>query len=516
MSEKNLYLTIDNGGTTTKVVIHDQMGKQIAVSSFPTKRIEEHTGFREINLTDLWESIQLAIIDALTLKKLNPNKIKAISVVGHGKGLYPLNKSGEIFMHGILSTDERGTELASMFNDRIDQLWSITNQPIVGAQAPVLLNWLKNHEREKYNQIGFVLSAKDFVRFQLTGEMKQEIGDASGNNLVNIHSKTYDEKIFDFFEIDEMSNCMPALIASTNHQATVSENVSARTGIPAGTPVLGGLFDIQACTLATGVLDSKTFGLIAGTWSINVYPSKTLLKQTTDLMVSILPDFFKENGYLIEASSATSAGNLDMMINMLLADEKLRAIENGKTIYDDLDVLLANTDPTFVKMFYLPFLYGSNGGQGAKASFVGLNSNSSKSEMIKAVYEGIAFAHNYHIEQLLKIKGKQPDVIRISGGATNSDNWVQMFSDILGIPIETVEGTELGALGGMILAAYSLSEDIEIGEVVNQLVIKKKRFEPNLVSRNLYKKKYQVYSDIVDSLSTIWNELNETNKEMES
>lgn len=66
--------------------------------------------------------------------------------------------------------------------------------------------------------------------------------------------------------------------------------------------------------------------------------------------------------------------------------------------------------------------------------------------MIRAVYEGIAFAHRYHVESLIKELGHQPSVIRMSGGACNSLSWVQMFTDILNIPVELVSADELGDL----------------------------------------------------------------------
>lgn len=515
MNEKNLFLTIDNGGTSTKVVIHDLMGKQLAVSSFPTKRIEEQPGFREIDLHNLWESIQQAIVMSLKQGDFNPNRVKAISVVGHGKGLYVLNHQGKIFMNGILSTDERAEELTKEFNQKIDRLWPLTNQKIVSVQAPILLNWLKHNQKEKYKEIGYILSAKDFIRAQLTGTITQELGDASGNNLINVTTKDYDSRIMEFFGIDDIQSSLPPLIEATNYKSKTTAEIFEKTGIPIGTPVMGGLFDIQACTLATGIIESNGFSMIAGTWSINVYPDQKNMTFTDDLMTSLLPSFFGKNKYLIEASSATSAGNLDIMLSMLLADEKQRAIENNKSIYEDLEILLETTHPDFTTMYYLPFLYGSNGGEGGRASFIGLTSRSSKSEMIKSVYEGIAFGHKQHIEQLINMKKIQPDVIRISGGATNSSQWVQLFTDIIGIPIETVEGTELGALGGMMLADYALGE-AEISDVIKRCVKMKKRYEPRINFQKAYQKKYEIYQKIVQSLKNVWVDLNEINKEMEN
>lgn len=54
------------------------------------------------------------------------------------------------------------------------------------SQAPIILRWLKKFEPEHYNNIGTILSNKYFIRFVLTDEVYQEIGDASGNNLINL------------------------------------------------------------------------------------------------------------------------------------------------------------------------------------------------------------------------------------------------------------------------------------------------------------------------------------------
>ena len=86
------FLTIDNGGTNTKAVICDAQGKQIAVTSFSTKRIEPQPGFQEIRLTTLLADIGTVIQAALKKAHLAAAQISAISVVGHGKGLYTLDQ----------------------------------------------------------------------------------------------------------------------------------------------------------------------------------------------------------------------------------------------------------------------------------------------------------------------------------------------------------------------------------------------------------------------------------------
>lgn len=496
----NYYLTIDNGGTNTKVTIFDDDGGQISVSAFPTKGIERKTGFREINLLDLKNKLIVAIKDALNKVNLSGNEIAGITTVGHGKGLYVLDKNNHVFMDGILSADNRATSYAAQFEDKVSNIYDISHQHVMPSQAPVILRWLKEHEPENYNKIGKILSNKDFIRFILTGEIKQEIGDASGNNFINLNTKQYDRRLFDFFEIPEMFDNMPSLVNATEQCGGITDEVAVMTGLIAGTPVFGGMFDIDACAIATGVLDNDKLSLIAGTWNMNTFADDKLAPLESGLMNSIFPT----GKNLIEASSPTSAGNLSIIINMLLTSEMRDAKASGVSIYDNLEVFLENTDANFSKVIFFPYLYGSNSDAKATASFIGLQSTTTKSELIRAVYEGIVFAHKYHVQKLLTVLGKKPSVIRMSGGGTNSSSWVQMFADILNLPIELVEANELGGLGGAMAAAVGLGEYATLEEAVVKMCHVKQRYEPQTDQMHIYDKKYAAFISLMNALDGNW------------
>lgn len=497
------FLTIDNGGTNTKVAIFNDQGDQLAVSAFPTKNRERKAGFHETNLDELWTALGAAAHDALAKAHLTGDQISGISTVGHGKGLYVLDHDQQIFMDGILSADSRAEKLATTFESSVSDIFAISHQHVMPSQAPVILRWLKDHEPENYAKIGAVLSNKDFIRFLITGDVYQEIGDASGNNFINLDTETYDQRLFDFFGIPEMFAKMPKLVHATDQCGVVSPAAEKMTGIKAGTPVFGGMFDIDACAIATGVLDNDKFSLIAGTWNMNIFPNDTMAPEDSGLMNSIFPTGKK----LIEASSPTSAGNLAIIIKMLMTAETRDAKAQGKSIYDDLEVFLQNTDATFAKLIYFPFLYGSNTDPEATGSFIGLRSNTTKSEMVRAVYEGIAFAHRYHVQSLLKVLGHQPQVVRMSGGGTNSPSWVQMFADILNLPIELVESNELGGLGGAITSAVGSGQYATLEEAAAKMSRIKARYEPRADQVKIYDQKYAAYVSLLTALDGSWSSL---------
>lgn len=494
------FMTIDNGGTNTKVTITDLTGHQSAVVSFPTKRIENKQGFQEIKLTHFFDDIAAAIRKVLKKAGLNGKQIAGIATVGHGKGLYALNKERKIFMNGILSADERGKDLAAHFEQQVNKIFPITRQHIVSSQIPVLLRWLKENEPQEYESLGVVLSNKDFIRFLLTGECTQEISDASGNNLLNLITKKYDKSLLDFFGINDLDGVFPRLINSTDIAGRVTSKAAKATGLQEGIPVVGGMFDIDACALATGVLENNEYSIVAGTWNINTFPSKQPATLESGLMSSIYPT----GDFLIEASSPTSAGNLQMMIDMLMVDEQKNARDNNTSIYEYLEDFLRTTDSTFTKTIFFPFLYGTNAQKDAQASFIGINSMSTKSSLIRAVYEGIAFAHKVHVERLCRCQENPPRVIRMSGGACNSPSWTQMFADVLAIPIETVTAKELGGVGGAMAAAIGLGYYSSFEEASQSMVRIKNRFIPNKKEVRRYSEKYAVYCKFSQAMDRIW------------
>ena len=133
--------------------------------------------------------------------------------------------------------------------------------------------------------------------------------------------------------------------------------------------------------------------------------------------------------------------------------------------------------------------------------------------MIRSVYEGIVFSHKQHLDKLEKSLGKRPQVIRISGGGTNSKQWCQIFSDILNIPVETLQGSELGGLGGAIASQQAITGD-SLEETVRKMVRIKDRYEPDQEEHKKYIKKYEVYQEILKSMDTTFRSLKKLNEEL--
>ena len=492
---------LDNGGTSTKAAIFDLHGKEIATAGKQTKIITPQSGYTERDMEGLWLANCNCIKRAIEKAQIHAKEIIGIAVCGHGKGLYPWGKDGKPAYNGIISTDSRAWKYPQKWYDtRIyDEVHGRICQEFMACQQVALLAWLKDHHREVYDRIQYAFSVKDYVRFRLTGEAYSEATDISGSGLMDIKNVRFDKEILEKLGIEEVYDMLPPIRYSSDLCGRVSEEAAKLTGLLAGTPVAGGMFDIDACAIAVDVTSPERMCTIAGTWSINEYISKQPIMDGSIAMNSL---FAIPGYYLVEECSATSSGNLEWFLQHFVKQE---SIGEEKNIYEYVNEKVASVKTEECDVYFLPFLYGSNAHHLGKGSFIGLTIYHNQAHILRAIYEGVVFSHKTHIEKLLSSR-KPPEAIRMAGGAANSKVWVQMFADILGFPIETVDAKELGALGCGMAAAIVAGVYKDYKDAASHMVHVSERIQPNLEMTKIYQKKYEKYCAISRALDTVWGQ----------
>ncbi|MCO6534395.1 FGGY-family carbohydrate kinase, partial [Lactobacillus sp.] len=108
-----------------------------------------------------------------------------------------------------------------------------------------------------------------------------------------------------------------------------------------------------------------------------------------------------------------------------------------------------------------------------------------------------------------KVLGHPPVAIRMSGGACNSKQWVQMFADVLNLPIELTAATELGGLGGAIACAVGSGVYPNFLTAVSKMTRVVARYEPREAATKIYEQKYHVYRSLLQALDGNWAGLND-------
>ncbi|MBP5325859.1 MAG: carbohydrate kinase [Pseudobutyrivibrio sp.] len=500
------YLGLDNGGTNTKAALFSITGQQIAVENIETKAITPAPDFVERDMDQMWEDNCAVIRGLLEKNNINPVDIAGVGLCGHGKGLYLWGKDDKPVRRGIISSDNRAWKYSSMWkaDGTEDKAFKLSCQHIMACQPICLLAWIRDNEPESMDKIKWVFECKDYIRFRLTGEARAEITDYSGTGMMNLHTASFDKELLKLFGIERVWDALPPICLSTDIAGHITKDAAEATGLKEGTPVIGGMFDINACALAVNVTNDENICMIAGTWSINEYPRKSAVLDGSVQMNSIfcLPDY-----YLIEESSPTSAGNNEWFIRQLLPELKEEAKKSGQSIYDIMNSWCDEFTPAEFVPVFLPFLTASNVNPLARAAFIGLDASHTRHHMLRGVYEGITYSHRWHLDRLMNTRTQKQAVIRLAGGVAKSKSWTQMFADVMNLPVETVDVGETGALGCAIAVATAVGDYKDVTDAADHMCRINKAIMPRQWAHDEYEKKYQLYKSVINALDGTWSEM---------
>lgn len=502
----NKYLLgIDNGSTVSKAALFTLSGDELSVASRKTNLITLQTGFAERDMNEVWQATAEAIKEVLDKSKINPKEIAGIGCTGHGNGLYLVDENGSPVRNAIMSMDSRARDYSDRWiKEGIDKVVRAkTMQSVWAAQPNTLLAWLQDNEPETIKNARWILMCKDYIRFRLTGQIHAELTDMSGTSLLNLQTRDYDNELLESFGIADLRKLLPPIIISEELCGKVTKQAADETGLAEGTPIAGGMFDIDACGLASGMVNDSQLCMVAGTWGNNQYISKNPVIDEDVFMTSC---YSKPEYYLMLEGSATSASNLEWFITQFFEGENIKAKQEGKSVYDYLNTLVANTKPEEANIIFLPFLYGSNSHPDAKSCFIGIHGWHNKGHILRAIYEGIVFSHRSHVDKLLKFRD-MPKSIQLTGGAANSKEWVQIFADVFQTPVEIPAGSELGALGAAIAASIAVGIYNDYDEAVGSMVKLSRVQNPDPNKADLYSSKYERYKKVIDTLDGIWTEI---------
>lgn len=492
------FMGVDNGGTTIKAAIFDQRGNEIASASRSTPLLVPCEGFNERDMETLWKTTAETIKCAINKSGIQPSEIAGVGCTGHGKGLYLWGKDDKPAYHAVASTDRRGAPYVAQWyaDGTAARAEKLALQPVVETQPVAILAWMKEHHPDVLENTRWIFEAKDYIRFMLTGKAMAEVTDYSGTCLMNLNTKVFDRELLRLFDLEELFEALPPLCQSYDLCGTVTEAAARATGLAAGTPVCGGMFDIDACAIALDVSTPERLCMITGTWSINEYIAKKPVPTGTSTHNSL---FCIPGYYLIEESSPTSSGNLEWFIRNFIPGANDTDIDK-KALYQQIDREVETLRPEDSNIVFLPFLYGTYNEKCTSSAFIGMTNFHTRSHMLRAVFEGVCFSHLHHIETLLAHRNV-PSAIRMAGGATNSSVWVQMFADVTGMSIEVIKTREPGALGCAMAAAIAADVYPDYKTAAKAMTRVSATIQPNKDNTEIYRKKYARYCRLIELLS---------------
>ncbi len=263
-------LGIDSGLTVTKAVVFDLDGRALGVGSAPARNRVLRSRWVEKDPTQQWHDTAGAVRTAIAAAGVDPASIEAVGLTGHGDGVYLIGEDGLPVRPALPSLDTRAHEVVARWrrNGVADRALALAGELPFPQHAPAMLVWLREHEPGVLERTRWVLSAKDWLKLQLTGTVTTDPTDASAG-FTDVRGQGYAPALRALYGLEEVEGKLPPIVPPTEPVGQVRPEAAAETGIPAGTPVPSGLHDIAAASVGSGATEPGEMLMVAGTYSVN-------------------------------------------------------------------------------------------------------------------------------------------------------------------------------------------------------------------------------------------------------
>jgi len=489
MSEKEpFWLGIDCGGTYLKAGLYNSQGKEHSIERCAVATLSPRPGYAERDMHLLWQRCHETVAALLKHTGISGSQIKGIGISAQGKGLFLLDKQDRPLGNAILSSDRRALEIVQRWQqDEIpEKLYPHTRQTLWTGHPASLLRWVKEHDHQRYQQIGCVMMAHDYLRWCLTGKKGCEESNISESNLYNMNTGDYDPQLTRWLGISEIDSALPPIVGSAEICGEITAQAATLTGLAAGTPVVGGLFDVVSTAICAGLHDEHTLNAVMGTWAVTSGIANGI--GNNEPFPYVYGRYVHPQQYIVHEASPTSSGNLEWLTSQW-----------GEISFDEINKAVASLPKAESGVFFLPFLYGSNAGLEMTSGFYGMQALHTRAHLLQAVYEGVVFSHMTHLNRMLE-RFTDVHALRVTGGPTHSRVWMQMLADVSGLAIELPQVEETGCSGAALAALVGTGIFPDFHTAQQNLKHDIRVIEPDMQAHAAYQRKYHRYQILISAL----------------
>ncbi|MBU3666344.1 MAG: xylulokinase [Chthoniobacterales bacterium] len=435
-----IALGIDCGTQSLKTIALDGVSGEVLASSGEAYGMLEGlpSGHMEQDPGVWWNALQKTVGEVLSALGPRRSEVGAIGVSGQQHGFVPLDEDARVIRPAKLwcdtSTVAQCDEIRAAFGGRDALIALAGNDMLPGFTAPKIL-WLKQNEPANFAKLRHVALPHDFLNLRLTGKLRMEYGDASGTALFDVRRRVWSEPVC--AAIDEGLHAKLPVVGSS----------CERCGVLRGD--LGREWGLGEVIVSAGGGDNMMAAIGTG----NVRPGEVTASLGTSGTIFACAD-----GSVVDPRGEIAAfcDSNDRWLPLLCTMNVTVATELFRKMFGwdhaRMEREIASVAPGADGLIFLPYLQGERTPDLPHGCGVlhGMNtSNTTPAHVARAVMEGVTLGMAYGLRRMEQL-GVRPQVIRLTGGGSNSATWRQICADVFGFPVVTLRSAEGAALGAAI------------------------------------------------------------------
>ena len=503
-------LAIDLGTTAAKVSVVTRQGRVLGSGMEPVETVFGPQKAAEQDPEKVWRAVLSAARNALAQAgTAEADAVGVVCATSQWSSIIPVDRAGLPVGPMFVWLDRRGEYYTQALGSAGPDggratlsHWADIHGLYPSTSLAHLL-YAQNERPEIHDRTYAYLEPADYLNARLCGRIAATGCTAMPLSLTDnrtLGDVTWSDDLIARAGVD--ASKLPPLVASLSTLGPLLPHVADDLGLRPGTLVVAGANDSVAAAIGTDAMAPGRGTVIMGTTGVLTAHHPRRVVDPSKFVVT-MPSALSDRFYVM-AEAGLGGKVLETFLNgIFYGDDGLAPANPPADMFDHIASTLKDVPTGSGGVIFLPWLLGSLAPKidgRHRGAFLGMSMRTTRAHMLKAVLEGISLQMRWLLDEVALSLDVPFDMVRFAGGGAQSDDWAQTMADVLGRPVEQVEGPRhANARGAGMLGFLSLGE-LGIDDLAACVPIRR-RFEPIPSHQALFDERILVYRDLHERLA---------------
>ncbi len=451
-------LAIDQGTTSSRALVFDSVGNQLAAGQEEFTQHFPDNGWVEHDVEEIWQTTLNSCHAALKSTSSQASDIACIGITNQRETTVVWDRTtGEAIHRAIVWQDRRTADYCNELKkepaivEKIQEKTGLLLDPYFSATK---LRWILNEvpgARDKAANGELAFGTVDcYLLWRLTGGKRHatDATNASRTMLFNIREQEWDDELLALFDI-------PRIVLPEVKDCAADFGTSDADILGAAIPITGMIGDQQAAAFGQGCFAS---GMAKSTYGTGCFllmnTGDQILKSQNKLLGTVAYRLNGETSYAIEGSIFMAGATMQWMRDGIkLIDDAAESQALAEQTADDLSVYLV---PAFIGLG-TPYWDPE-----ARGALFGMTRDTGIKEIVTAGLMSVCYQTQDLIDAIAA-DGASLQTLRVDGGMVRNNYVLQKLADLLNVEVHRPVITETTALGAAYMAGlqYGLFQSLD-------------------------------------------------------
>lgn len=490
---------VDTGTSGTKAIAFSPAGEMLGESGLAYSALQtEIPGRHELDP-------QVIFVAALTcinevIRQCPEYTLKGIGLSSAMHGLMCVDENGTPLTGIITWADLRSATQASALLDSGHGQWlaRTTGTPVHPMTPLCKLIWLRENEPAIFNKTHRFIGFKEYFLYRLSGKYLIDHSLASATGLFNIRERCWEKKALQLAGITE--DKLPDAVPSDTKVYITSRDQFLEHPDQGSIPFIIGGSDGCLANLGSMATGDDELSLTIGTSGAvrKVISDPSLQGEGTFCYI------LDEQRY-VTGGPINNGGILLKWFGGKFCERPIHSVADFSWFVEEA----IKVKPGAEGLLFLPYVYGERApvwDAGARGAFIGVHNLHGQTHFMRALLEGICFSLR-EVKNAVEQGFSNTSRIILSGGLSQSPQWISILADILGQPLIIRNTGDASSRGAAMVAIKAVMPHID-PEISWSTGEPEKLVNPDKKNIPLYDALFEVYKGLYANLKESFNKLN--------